>query len=750
MLTKSEILTISAAGLITIVLIGCHSSSWVDKIGPDMDKLAKGYEKFGTVTMSSPILVEAKSEPNGGDYFDFNLSTGPNEYYKDALAKVQGQSAIFNQYVKTSGFGLEAQADIPALMGYIASLHEYAQTLSEYQAQKTYLSQAREFEAQKVIAELPQNASAATIREAMAKAAKIRAGDPNKPLSYPTYPIPPSYNPPSIKNVAPDANRAEKGLYAGGFKDYLGLLSGGTAPSISNRSAITTAAGDTVTEGVFRLLGNPAEAMKFKDKIIMFGVSMVSVNPGWLTNKNYTAELSVSCDYSYRPARKELLIQLLENEKNKKDANEKDADVNNLIKCTIDKTPINESEAKNIIPKRLRKEVREIYTPLSTAVSPMTDVDSLDLGSSQRLQISDAMSIAASLSSVGLKASAAYFREWAKRREQDVHTRTSYAAVTAFSDGGFFGWRIKPRLQALENPSSFDSKPANVLEQQAFPVVVIVGIDRDDLQLGFTVESGTDGNSRIAAYEPMICFRQTVSWLPNNSRERLSETERLNWAYSYIKAKNNLKKFDKKEEKAAPVTADIKPGLGSGNRVFASKGIKPGLDSENETQATKGIKPRLASENEVYATEAIKPGLDSENEPQTTKGIKPGLDSGNETQATKGIKPRLASENEVYATEAIKPGLDSGNETQVTKGIKPGLGPENAKSDEENIGDKEIVKFIGNRIVLLRYHTLDSWNEQYIPIELFINQAPADKKAPNPKEYEPLFNLWRQKKIPNK
>jgi hypothetical protein len=241
-----------------------------------------------------------------------------------------------------------------------------------------------------------------------------------------------------------------------------------------------------------------------------------------------------------------------------------------------------------------------------------------------------------------------------------------------------------------------------VLEQQAFPVVVIVGIDRDDLQLGFTVESGTDGNSRIAAYEPMICFRQTVSWLPNNSRERLSETERLNWAYSYIKAKNNLKKFDKKEEKAAPVTADIKPGLGSGNRVFASKGIKPGLDSENETQATKGIKPRLASENEVYAT------------------------------------------------EAIKPGLDSGNETQVTKGIKPGLGPENAKSDEENIGDKEIVKFIGNRIVLLRYHTLDSWNEQYIPIELFINQAPADKKAPNPKEYEPLFNLWRQKKIPNK
>ena len=503
MITKSEILTISAAGLITIVLIGCHSSSWVDQIGPEMDKLAKGYEKFGTVTMSSPILVEAKSEPNGGDYFDFNLSTGPNEYYNDALAKIQGQSAIFDQYVKTSGFGLEAQADIPALMGYIASLHGYAQTLSEYQAQKMYLSQVRELDAQVELDKLPQDASAADRKKAMAKAAKIRAGDSN---NTPTYPIPPSYNPPSIKNVAPDANRAERGLSAGGFKDYLGLLSGGTAPSISNRSAISTAAGDTVTEGIFRLLGNPAKAMKFKDKLIMFGVSMVSVNPGWLTNKNYTAELAVSCRYSYEPARRELLIKLRENE-NRKGANEIDANLIKLIKYTLDGNSINKSEVNNIIPKRLRKNFRECYIPLSAAVSPMTDVDSLDLGSSQRFQVSDALSIAAGLSSAGLKASAAYFREWAKRREQDVHTRTSYAAVTAFSNGGFFGWRIKPRLQALENPASFDSKPANVLEQQAFPVVVIVGIDRDDLQLGFAIDPDCNKPTRLAAYEPIIRFR---------------------------------------------------------------------------------------------------------------------------------------------------------------------------------------------------------------------------------------------------
>ena len=542
-----------------------------------MDKMAKGYEKFGTVTMSSPILIEAKAEPNGGGYFDFNLPAGPNKYYKDALAKVQGQSAIFDQFVQTSGFGLNVQADIPALMGYIASLHEYAQKLSEYQAQKMYLSQARELKAQEVLDRLPQDASNAERKEAMAKAAKIRAGDPNKPLSCPNFPPPSSCNQPPIVNGAPDANRV-LGLLSdsNNFMKYLGLLEGGPAQSISNRSAITTAAGDTVTEGIFRLLGNPAKTIKFKDELIMFGVSMVTVSPGWLTNKNYTAELAVSCDYSYGPARRDLLIKFLENEESKT-GRMKDEKLIELINYALYETPIDinridvdekdkgEKTYKtkdNFVPQRFQKEFRESFTPVSAAVSPMTDVDALDLASSQRRQESEALRISTALSSVGLKGQAAYFREWAKQRKQDVHTRTAYAAVTAFSSGGFFGWRIKPRLQALENPASFDSKPENVLGQQAFPIVVIIGIDRDDLQLGFDVkrdpndepEKDANGMLRLVAYEPTISFRQTTNWLPNKSvcnlRERLSETERLRLAHSFIQASENLdsSKLNKGEE----------------------------------------------------------------------------------------------------------------------------------------------------------------------------------------------------------
>jgi len=293
-----------------------------------------------------------------------------------------------------------------------------------------------------------------------------------------------------------------------------------------------------------------------------------------------------------------------------------------LIECALKEESMNKSEVDNIIiPERLQKKFREIYTPLSAAVSPMTDVDALDLGYSQRFQVSDALSIAAALSAGGSKASAAYFREWAKRRQQDVRTRTSYAAVTSFSNGGFFGWRIKPRLQALENPALFESKPENVLEQQAFPAVVIVGIDTDDLQLGFDVKSEPNGKSRLAAYEPMISFRQSVSWLPNQStcnlRERLSETERLRSAYNFIQAHEDL------------------------NSVI--------ITDQNGTR---------------------------------------------------------------FSSKQKNP---------------------TPKSDVVRDADRRVIDFIKNRITLLRYHTLDSWNAQYIPIELMVRRVAANKTDPNTK-----------------
>ncbi len=560
---KSKVFVIFAVScLTTIMMIGCQSS-WTDRIGSHMDRIAKGYEKFGTISMSSPVLVEAKKDAENG-YFDFDLEEkDPCDYYNDARKDVQGLSAMSEQFVRTSRLGLKVQANITETMAHIANLMEYRQKLMAYQTQKALQAQAAELEAQNVLDKLSPDASEEEIKKAKEEAARIRAGEP---IEMPSYPKTETGLPSIDDGVAPDAVGDGDGLI-----QALGLLGDSTALKIPNRSAINTAAGDTVTEGIFRLLGNPTKAMDFEDKLMMFGVSMVTVSPGWLTRKNYTAELSVSCGYDYDVARRKLLIALLKKEQSK-NAPDKDDKLIDLINAVLNETRIEESEiieeyedeyGKTIygtnddyIPQRFKKEFRELFTPLSAAVSPMTDVDALDLASSQRRQASNALNIAAALSYAGLEAQSEFFKEWSKRSEQDVRTRTAYAAVTAFSNGGFFGFRVRPRLKALENPALFGSKSENVLEHQTFPIVTIVGIDRDDLKLGFDVEKDDygkpviddKGTVKIVAFEPYISFRQTASWLPNKSMlnpgNRLSETERLRWASSCIEAYENLKSAD--------------------------------------------------------------------------------------------------------------------------------------------------------------------------------------------------------------
>lgn len=526
---KSKVFVIfSTVCLFVITMTGClpvEEAPWVHEIGSDMDVMAKGFEKWGTISMSSPILVQARPDAND---FDFELSTGPDQYYKDARNQVQAQAAVFEQFVQQTGFGLTVQANIAAIMKYMADLHEYQRKVADYETGRT--------------------------------------------TEKPTVPAPQKPEASSLdKGVAPDADRAKGVLASDRLTGFQKLLEGGPALSISNRSAINTAAGDTVTEAIFKLLGNPAKAMQFEDKLMMFGVSMVSVSPGWLTRKDYTAELAISCEYSYDTARRKLLIELYKKEDDKKkDSLERNEKLIELLNAVIHNETIPASKVieededepggykikHDFIPLRIKKEFRREFSPLSAAVSPMTDVEALDLSSSQRQQVTNAISIAAALSHVGLDAQAAFFKEWARRTEQDVHTRTPYAAVTGFSDGTFFGFRIRPRLKALENPAQFSSKPANVLEQQAFPVVVIIGIDRDDLQLGFDMikdSSGKtvieDGKVRLEAYEPVLSFQQTVNWLPNeSSKERLSETERLRWASSSIKAFKRLNSAQDSED----------------------------------------------------------------------------------------------------------------------------------------------------------------------------------------------------------
>ena len=224
--------------------------------------------------------------------------------------------------------------------------------------------------------------------------------------------------------------------------------------------------------------------------------------------------------------------------------------------------------------------------PLVAAVSPFTDSQTLDLQSSIREQQARALQIAASLSGLGATGQAKYFRDYVKRLEQDVATRGAENFVSAFStSGGVFGYQIGPRLRAIDRVGSKDGKPDHTLERMSFPVLIIIGIDRDDLNLRIRPKMKTDFTTGEPLYpdkvveivEPALKFRQTTRWIPLGVRgwdwipivghslgqtlfrRRLSEVERMDWAARLYEANAQLDDLERRVRKDLQVEPQWPP-----------------------------------------------------------------------------------------------------------------------------------------------------------------------------------------------
>jgi hypothetical protein len=168
--------------------------------------------------------------------------------------------------------------------------------------------------------------------------------------------------------------------------------------------------------------------------------------------------------------------------------------------------------------------------PLVMGVSPLADLDVTAEGSSQRSQASFALSLAALLQKAGLQAQAAAFEQFANRLQEDAQTRTALPAVNSYSEGGLFGWQIGPRFRAMKNPGG-DKKgrlPANILERQTFPALIIVGFNQEDLTPRVTVIS-----NKVCVLEPHLTFRTVPRWLPLDGPSWLSRcwSSSLSWLW---------------------------------------------------------------------------------------------------------------------------------------------------------------------------------------------------------------------------
>jgi hypothetical protein len=332
---------------------------------------------------------------------------------------------------------------------------------------------------------------------------------------------------------------------------FLGLMSALNSPNptLKNRVALNIAAGDQTTEEIFRLLSQPEQAARFAGKQVVFGVVMVSVDPGYRTRHDYAADLGILPEFKYADARLEAVERVAQDTTNLPKTLRAavlfsygltNAETVANLHCTDVKALLDDLATKDgaqrqaelqqwnqDIPEELNDANFDPNNPttfpVAMAVSPLADINVQDQASSTRSQSQFALSLAGVLQQSGLSAQASVFEGYAHRLEQDARSRVASDTVNTYSAGGLFGWQVGPS-------PNVGGKGGDVLNRQTFPSLVMVAFDNGMLYPHFR----TGGDRPVTVLEPEIEFISIPRWMPLkhswwwfSNPKRLSESDRM-------------------------------------------------------------------------------------------------------------------------------------------------------------------------------------------------------------------------------
>lgn len=264
--------------------------------GDDMDDAEKYLEEYGNVNISAPILAKLSTSE-----FNFDLNRGATNYYCDAKNQVQAAAASFQQTVQSLSASAQVQVDPTVAAAYAAQLSDYFSGLQRYQNKQTLGDLAAQ---QQYEAAFHDATNADQRAAALAAYAEEYNGGSNAPV-FPT-------DNGSGTNLPADASTLGRPgvtnvLSSQQFQPYQGLISSlanPPQPALSDRSAIITSAGDSATESIFRhFMGNTNLNSDSAEDNLYFGLSTVSVNPGWRTEKGWAAEVMMSAEITYTTGR---------------------------------------------------------------------------------------------------------------------------------------------------------------------------------------------------------------------------------------------------------------------------------------------------------------------------------------------------------------------------------------------------------------------------------------------------------------
>jgi len=311
----------------------------------------------------------------------------------------------------------------------------------------------------------------------------------------------------SMPDVKPtDISKLGDGSFA---KSLRSENEGGVFPA---RSRLIEASGNKAVQEIFNFLGDPAAALTFKDKPILFGVGTVAADPGWRTFADYDGQLDVQTTYRWVEARRETAQAIVENAALFPDGYKGVAEHFIRNESWPQRYTYTTKDGTGSLGVGANSSDEIVDKPLVAAVSPLMERQAMDLTSSRARQDEVAIFLSAALAKSGFKGQGEAFDKYVKMRRQDVATRSVLPVLNAYNaGGGIFGFQFGPRLDALDQPGAKNPKPARQLGKQSFPVLIAFGFSKDDLRPRLFQEDG-----RLVIKERALVLTQTTRW----SRQR--------------------------------------------------------------------------------------------------------------------------------------------------------------------------------------------------------------------------------------
>ncbi|OAI16986.1 MULTISPECIES: hypothetical protein [Methylomonas] len=530
-----------SAFLLTSTSIGRPESS-IDEIKEHLDSAAEALDnlrsmndEFGEVVMSYPILGKSQSSNN------FDLKKDSKEYLEEAKKISQGGAAHMLMMANVIAGSLQVKNNSMIGQQFQTDLQQHQSSesaLDQYKIKKMAICDERKAQ---YIDESDPDKKETKLKawdDCLTNLKPVSATAPGRDATTPVDPKDPKF-----------ADEAKATLKDSTLVKAPGtLLPSDLQLSISNRDALHIAAGDKAVETAYRILGDPAMANQFKGKVLLIASSMVSVNPGWRTREGFFARLSAEMKIEYTPASYQAKQQFI-------NQNQVPCDVRKMVKSTWniveDKAPqdskktestgsegANTKNAKQYIDNCNTSTTLEYFPneyilsenedhwphPLIAAVSPLTASQTLDLSNSERNVMEFSLALAGILKEMNLEGQASIFEQFVRSNQNDSRTRTVNTIVNSYSiNGGQFGYQIAPQFVGLDVQGE-NEKSANLLQPQSFPVLLLIGLDQNDLNLRIKkcVDKDPDGENsckqqgsgpdKWKIMEPHLAMKQNFDW----------------------------------------------------------------------------------------------------------------------------------------------------------------------------------------------------------------------------------------------